>query len=125
MQSKITKTGSGLLLACLLLTTGLVKAQDKSETQEVIELIASPELTAGDIMLYPNPVRDVLNISTQAHTPIEAIRIYNISGQLITYKKFSAAVESYDLNLADVPPGLYIIKMVSHSGTAVKRIVKS
>ena len=74
--------------------------------------------------VYPNPVQNVLNISGTEQALINGIRVYNATGQLVTYRSFNA-VESYNLDMGGLASGMYIIKMISDSGTEVKRIVKS
>lgn len=74
--------------------------------------------------VYPNPVRDMLNISAPQHSPVTTLRVYTISGQLVTYKRFTTAVESYNLDMSSLAAGMYIVKMTSELGTEVKRVVK-
>ena len=74
--------------------------------------------------VYPNPVRDMLNISAPQHSPVTTLRVYTVSGQLVTYKRFATAVESYNLDMSSLAAGMYIVKMTSELGTEVKRVVK-
>lgn len=104
-------TGNNLLLFDdITITSGTMGTENPLEAQ---------------FSAYPNPVADVLNINSTGSQLIESIKVYNTAGQLVATKIFRAAVESYNLNMADMPSGLYLVKMVSGKDIAVKRVMKS
>lgn len=61
------------------------------------------------LKLYPNPVKDILNVSG---TTIEKAFIYSISGQLIATVK----VKNNQINLTSMAVGLYFIKVENDNG---------
>jgi parallel beta-helix repeat protein len=63
-------------------------------------------LTAQSMKVYPNPVKDVLNIENSKD---EAITILNALGQVV--KTFSKANHLDGLNVAALPKGVYFIKI--------------
>ncbi|WP_430813789.1 T9SS type A sorting domain-containing protein [Carboxylicivirga sp. RSCT41] len=75
----------------------------------------------NDISLYPNPVDDVLNISSGAN--IESAAIYSISGQLVKTVLLSGTNVA-SVNVADLHKGVYIIQVNSNNGQHTKRFVK-
>ena len=65
------------------------------------------------LAVYPNPVKDVLNIATDK--PVHSIRIYNVYGTEVAH-----ATDTKSINVSHLPAGVY---MVSADGK-VTRIIK-
>ena len=65
------------------------------------------------LSVYPNPVKDVLNIATDK--PVHSIRIYNVYGTEV-----AQAADTKSINVSHLPAGVY---MVSADGK-VTRIIK-
>ncbi len=66
---------------------------------------------AGNLIVYPNPANDVLYIKT-GHTG--SVEIFGLQGQKVkTYKFYGNAV----INVGDLTPGAYLIRLVSDDGT--------
>ena len=60
------------------------------------------------IKLYPNPTQDKLFIDLISQSPLEleALKIYNLNGELVKHGKFQPAVP---LSLADLKNGMYVV----------------
>lgn len=91
---------------------------------EIQNLYTNNSLSAKDystknlkVALYPNPVRNILNIETA--TEIKSIAIYNLLGQKVKTAK------SRNINVADLSNGTYMVR-VEDTNNAVKtmKIVK-
>ncbi|MFA6262136.1 MAG: T9SS type A sorting domain-containing protein [Bacteroidia bacterium] len=61
-------------------------------------------------MLYPNPTRDWLNISTGTYGENIQVKLFSMIGQLILEREIKYN-NAYMLNLSDVQPGLYMIEV--------------
>jgi hypothetical protein len=72
--------------------------------------------------IYPNPVRDILYIDFVNHNP-ESTRIflYDIMGHLIC--KVAAMDNQFELNMSNVKPGIYLLKVVSGCVSYVTKIL--
>ncbi len=71
--------------------------------------------------VYPNPVKDVTNIHCEG---LEEISLFNAEGQKIE----SMAVEGRDnvqIDLSDLPNGVYILRAVSQDRILTRRIMKA
>ncbi len=68
-----------------------------------------------DVTLYPNPVEDILTITSQEE--ITELRIFNQLGQEV--KIIEPLQSSFEIDLSDLATGIYIVKMkaTDHSGT--------
>ncbi len=65
----------------------------------------------GSIVLYPNPVTDVLVIDfTEFQTPEEVVlEIYNVQGQCLLQQKVIKNTAQLSLNISRFPTGIYVI----------------
>jgi hypothetical protein len=83
------------------------------------------------LQCYPNPFRQVVTISLQSSitkNPID-LRIYDITGQLITsYSlpsgQFSVSWDGRDKKGRPMPTGVYFVQSVDGSSRATKKVVK-
>lgn len=71
-----------------------------------------------NLKLYPNPTTGYLTVWSEKH--INSIKIYNQTGQII-YQQFSVNNNTIDLNLNNISPGVYILKVDDQE---TKRIVR-
>lgn len=75
-----------------------------------------------DLVVFPNPTEDQLNI--EVGEEIEEIAIYNVQGQLMMYKALSANLDRLDVSTLQT--GSYFIKLrlKGQEGFAVQQFVK-
>ncbi|MCC9020102.1 zinc-dependent metalloprotease [Flavobacterium lipolyticum] len=66
-----------------------------------------------DIVLYPNPVKDILTISNMEN---EEYAIYNLTGQQI----LTGRTQTGQINISTLPNGLYIIRIKNSSKQFIK-----
>lgn len=69
---------------------------------------------------YPNPVKDILIFETDSK--IDSIQIYDLNGKLI--KEIYDAKKMTEINLIDLPTGLYIGIFQTMNNKIIKKIVK-
>ena len=67
--------------------------------------------------IYPNPVQDILNIESQQ--PIEAVKIYNLHGQLIKVDSFM------NVDISQLNTGLYFVQVIIEGKTVTKKFIKN
>lgn len=70
-----------------------------------------------NIKLYPNPARDVLNISYSKKINVDNIAIYNLVGKQVTNNKVSG--NTAKINIEDIPSGIYFVRLMDNSGRVV------
>jgi hypothetical protein len=75
-----------------------------------------------NLHVYPLPASDVIQLSTDATAGAYTIALYDASGKLV---KRNAGIVGVDmqLNVADVPPGNYMLQFYSTSGRANRQVV--
>jgi hypothetical protein len=69
----------------------------------------------NNVQIYPNPTEGMLNIAVQSvNTQDVKVEVYNAMGQFIMVEKFNkvaAGKNNLNLNLNNVPTGLYIVEV--------------
>lgn len=75
---------------------------------------------AQKLVLYPNPVTNVLNITTSEATIIEKVSLYNLTGQLI--KSLEGNQKTVDMS--DLSSGNYFVKIQTNQGVINKKVIK-
>lgn len=76
----------------------------------------------NDAILYPNPVKDMLNIMPATNSVISSISIYNSIGQLMMV--IPNAQNSSSIDVSRLKAGHYILKMQSDKGASTGRFIK-
>lgn len=69
----------------------------------------------GNTVIYPNPVRDVLNISNSIE--VDKVEIYGVNGQKVYNFQTSSATA---IDISSLPAGVYIVNV--HSAGAVEKL---
>jgi hypothetical protein len=95
--------------------------------QQLGNLVCAPtDLKDGDdtknMIVYPNPIEDILFVEGLNETDIQ-VQIYSLLGKPIT------VVSNYNdgklkIDLAELPKGIYILKLSTNNTNSTKRIVK-
>lgn len=75
------------------------------------------------LRISPNPAKDVLTISNQ-DTTFNSIEVTDLNGRVVAATKPNA-VETTQVNIADLSAGVYMVKIVSDKGTVTKKIIKN
>jgi hypothetical protein len=79
------------------------------------------------LLIYPNPARDHLRVeSKDGYVTITTIQLSNMLGETIRSEKMNK--HSYDLNMSDLPDGIYIMNVTQQikdqSIISTKKIIK-
>lgn len=111
-----------------------VKIYDYAMIPDSVSALYQEDITAvneaffsksNHLRLSPNPVRHTLRVSLDSHEgPIRAIRIYDLSGRLLT-EETNHRQEIMEVDVQYYPPGIYIISCVSDNGIYTSRFVRN
>lgn len=96
----------------------------------IIDMVATVDdipLSDHALELFPNPVRDKLNIDINLPKPQKALMILaDTSGRVLTYKTFeSIETSKLSFNMSKYPDGQYLIRLVTEQGTKTKSFIKT
>lgn len=85
-----------------------VHYKQKTGLQEV-------EALAADLVLYPNPARDLVTVENKGPYRMASISVYNALGQLI-YTKQANQPNKYQLDVRQLASGVYQVKVEFEGG---------
>lgn len=85
----------------------------------VTDVVEKPTVTELDVFVYPNPTRERIFVKIQAAS-IKLMQLFNQQGQVIR----ESGQNSVSIDLQGLPNGVYLLKIQTSSGVAVKRIAK-
>lgn len=101
-----------------------VKLQDASYSKITTFVITKPPLgvpnvknASNDIILYPNPANNELNVVYSANADVKNIAVYNIIGKVLTVYKVAGS--SANLNIENIPSGIYFVRLYNSQGNVV------
>jgi PKD repeat protein len=84
------------------------------------------QVTKNELKLYPNPATSMVTLQLTglaANTPIE-VALYNVLGQAVIQEQARYNGQHYELNLQDLNPGVYIVKLQAGGKVYTKNFVK-
>ena len=86
-----------------------------------IQVLGNSDFNLSDYMtLYPNPVKNELNVSVKEMISITSINIYNSLGQLVLV----STNPSESIDVSSLKSGNYFIKLVSDKGVTISQFIK-
>lgn len=91
--------------------------QVEDYTLNVKETLATGETSFNKIQFYPNPVKDVLNISSTKK--VNSITVYNTAGQVVKTLQNTNTV-----NMSSLAPGVYVVKADVEGKTESSKVIK-
>ncbi len=77
------------------------------------------ELSQGGIKVYPNPVKDIMNV--EAGSGIQQIQLFNVTGQMVINKQVDS--KTVTLNTSSLKAGIYMLKVTTETGTSERKVV--
>ncbi len=77
------------------------------------------KISDHDIVLYPNPAKDHLNISAISGVQINTTRLFTLTGQLI-----NTTGNGDQINLSSLASGLYLLQIETNAGVVTKKFEK-
>ncbi len=82
---------------------------------------------ASQINMFPNPTSGLVSITLNANLNRDfTVSVYNVIGEeVIGANEFKAGTTNVQLNAANLADGVYMVKLQSNQGSAVKRLVVS
>jgi hypothetical protein len=77
---------------------------------------------AGNVQIYPNPAKDVINIATKGFRTLQGFgTLMTAEGKLV--KTFAITGNQTQLDVQELKPGIYILKIETAENVVVKRVV--
>jgi len=88
-----------------------------NSNSDVCDLLSVVKIDFNDLILFPNPTSDMINIKYKC--PISTIKLFNSIGSTVIEKENSNSIQ-----LKNLKSGVYFLKIESGSKKVIKKIVK-
>lgn len=84
--------------------------------------LSNNDLSKGNIAVYPNPVGDVLYVTSDMNH-FTVYELFDIQGRLIRKENVSN-LNSFEIETSSLTKGLYILNLTSENGSFTQKVVK-
>ena len=116
----ITTTGAGIVNDTLFLYS-----QGGCDSTIMLTLTVITGIQENDpavnVLLYPNPSCDYITILSTNGNPIQNIQITNLTGKIVK-QVITAVKPETEINISNISPGLYIVRIFLKEGIVSKKI---
>lgn len=84
--------------------------------------LSNNEFLASNVSIYPNPTKDMINISNSINATINSIQVTDLNGR--TVKSIVVNANEGQLNISDLASGIYMMNVSTDQGNITKKIIK-
>ena len=108
----------------ILMGGGFTTYKSSSQSAYLIALHTEASLGTADfndsnaLVIFPNPVNNVLNIKATDISNIQGVKIIDLQGKVVLEKTNNS------INVSTLAKGLYIVKIVTDKGEVTKKFIK-
>lgn len=114
-------TGNLVFRTSTLAITSAIINDTTVVTESLIEIVLGvSEKNVSDLNIFPNPVKNQLNISFYNNVKIKSILAYDLSGRQV----ISIEENTNSVDVSQLKPGLYILNVITNKGTLSSKFIK-
>ena len=108
----------------LALKNGVNTLQIKTD-QDCQGIFEETIFVTSEMVLFPNPVRDVFYIDTRnvGNLPIQ-LNFYSLSGQLVKKSEITTNTSQIEINARDLPSGVYAVEVIDGASIQTLKLIK-
>jgi hypothetical protein len=92
------------------------------DTLNITSVLSNNSFISSKLSVYPNPATNVVNISSTVNATINAVEMTDLNGRVVMTKAVNAT--NGQIAIGDLATGVYMMKITTNQGTAIKKIVK-
>jgi len=115
---------NGIYTVTVLLSGECSDSLGKSRTVDVFDAAGGtgiPQVKdSKDLLLYPNPARDIVTLENKHNLKMKHITVYNVIGQTITDSEADSG-DKHILHTQTYAPGVYTIRIETDKGTVIRK----
>lgn len=82
------------------------------------------DISEEGILVYPNPVHDVLTVRFDEKTEVERILVYSITGSLVKEIKVNKVMTETQVDCSNFVPGTYLLKLNNSKSSYSMQFIK-
>lgn len=84
-------------------------------TKTAVSVPKTVKAVSSDVLLYPNPASNTLNVVYDAAAEIKSVAIYSIIGRQVSLFR-ATDNNSASLNIENIPSGVYFVRLLNSRG---------
>jgi hypothetical protein len=84
--------------------------------------LSTSDFLSSKFAVYPNPVNDIINFSNEDSAIVSTVEMTDLNGRVVKSVKVNAA--EGQISVSDLATGMYMMKITTDQGVAVKKIMK-
>lgn len=88
----------------------------------VSQELGTAEFLNSHFSVYPNPVKDVINISNDTNALVSTVEMTDLNGRVV--KRQTVNNTSGQVSISELSTGMYMMKIATDQGSFTKKIVK-
>jgi hypothetical protein len=92
------------------------------DTVNITSVLGTNDFLSSNFSVFPNPVNNVINFSNDANAVVSLVEMADLNGRVIKSQKVNAT--EGQISVSDLATGMYMMKITTDQGIAVKKIVK-
>jgi hypothetical protein len=92
------------------------------DTVSMTSVLGTNDFLSSNFSVFPNPVKNVINFSNDANAVVSLVEMTDLNGRVIKSQKVNAT--EGQISVSDLATGMYMMKITTDQGVAVKKIVK-
>lgn len=92
------------------------------DTFQVTETLSTNSFDGSSFSIYPNPVKNILNVNSSNNQVINTVKVTDINGRLVKIVNPNSTSNIIDVN--DLANGIYLVEITSDNGSVTKKFIK-
>ncbi|QBZ98610.1 T9SS type A sorting domain-containing protein [Flavobacterium sangjuense] len=92
------------------------------DTTNFTSVLGTNDFLSSKFSVFPNPVNNVINFSNDQNAIVSTVELADLNGRVIKTEKVNAT--EGQVSVSDLATGMYMMKITTDQGVAVKKIVK-
>ncbi len=122
LNGQVFTTSNQEISLPLIKGNNLVKVSSDKSCQGIIERTF---LTTNNISLYPNPIKNILNITTGSmESNTVKVDIHALDGRLVYSNQHKAEYGRVGIDLSKLNKGLYVLTLTAGNAKTVHKVIK-
>lgn len=92
------------------------------DTTNFTSVLGTNDFLSSKFSIFPNPTNNVINFSNDQNAVVSSVELADLNGRVIKSEKVNAT--EGQISVSDLATGMYMMKITTDQGIAVKKIVK-
>ena len=92
------------------------------DTVSLTSVLNVNDFLSSKFAVYPNPVNNIINFSNDANAVVSSVEMADLNGRVVKTVKVNAT--EGQISVSDLATGMYMMKITTDQGVAIKKIVK-